>query len=76
MSLAKNILKVGAWTGVSRVLGFARDMLIAAVLGAGRMSDIFLAAFRLPNLFRDLLGEGALSLVFVPMFAEHKNRCL
>ncbi|MDR1207519.1 MAG: murein biosynthesis integral membrane protein MurJ [Rickettsiales bacterium] len=74
MSLSKNIFKVGAWTGISRILGFARDMLIAAVLGAGRLSDIFLAAFRLPNLFRDLLGEGALSLVFVPMFAEYKNR--
>jgi putative peptidoglycan lipid II flippase len=69
---SKHILKVGAWTGISRIFGFARDMLIARVLGAGRMSDIFLAAFKLPNMFRDLLGEGALSSVFVPMFAEHK----
>ncbi|MCL2017414.1 MAG: murein biosynthesis integral membrane protein MurJ [Alphaproteobacteria bacterium] len=74
MSLSANIFKIGAWTGLSRVLGFVRDLLIANVLGAGRLSDIFLTAFRLPNLFRDLLGEGALSLVFVPMFASHKNR--
>jgi len=74
MSLSSHIFKVGAWTGFSRVLGLARDLLIARVLGAGRLSDIFFAAFRLPNLFRDLLGEGALSLVFVPMFAKHKNR--
>jgi len=74
LSLNKHIFKVGAWTGVSRVLGFIRDMMVANVLGAGRLSDIFLAAFKLPNLFRDLLGEGALSMVFIPMFAKHKNR--
>ncbi|MCL1902410.1 MAG: murein biosynthesis integral membrane protein MurJ [Alphaproteobacteria bacterium] len=74
MSLAKHIFKVGAWTGVSRVLGFVRDLLIASTIGAGRLSDIFLTAFRLPNMVRDLLGEGALSLAFVPMFSEHKNR--
>ncbi|MCL1786249.1 MAG: murein biosynthesis integral membrane protein MurJ [Alphaproteobacteria bacterium] len=74
MSLSKHIFKVGAWTGVSRILGFARDLMIAAVLGAGVLSDIFLAAFKLPNLFRDWLGEGALSVAFVPMFAEYKTR--
>ena len=74
MSLNKHIFKVGAWTGVSRILGFIRDMMVANVLGAGRLSDIFLAAFKLPNLFRDLLGEGALSMVFIPMFTPHKNR--
>jgi putative peptidoglycan lipid II flippase len=71
--LARKIFGVGAWTGVSRVLGFARDLLIARFLGAGRMSDIFLTAFKLPNLFRDLLGEGALSSVFVPMFSREKK---
>lgn len=73
MSLSKNIFKVGTWTAISRVLGFVRDMMIGRVLGVGRLSDIFLAAFKLPNLFRDLLGEGALSSVFIPMFAEHKS---
>ncbi|MCL1892115.1 MAG: murein biosynthesis integral membrane protein MurJ [Alphaproteobacteria bacterium] len=73
MKLGKHIFKVGGWTAVSRILGFVRDVLIANVLGAGRLSDIFLAAFKLPNLFRDLLGEGALSAVFVPMFAQQRK---
>ncbi|MCR4917443.1 MAG: murein biosynthesis integral membrane protein MurJ [Alphaproteobacteria bacterium] len=60
-------------TGMSRMFGFVRDMLIARVLGAGRLSDIFLAAFKLPNLFRDLLGEGALSVIFIPMYADSKK---
>ncbi|MDR2412723.1 MAG: murein biosynthesis integral membrane protein MurJ [Rickettsiales bacterium] len=73
MKLGKHIFNVGAMTGLSRIFGFARDMLIARFLGAGRLSDIFLAAFKLPNLFRDLLGEGALSSIFVPMFADQKK---
>lgn len=70
MKLGRNIFGVGAMTGISRIFGFIRDMLIARVLGAGRLSDIFLAAFKLPNLFRDLLGEGALSAIFIPMFTD------
>ena len=73
MKLGKHIFGVGAMTGISRVFGFIRDMLIARVLGAGRLSDIFLAAFRLPNLFRDLLGEGALSAIFIPMYTDLKK---
>lgn len=73
MTLGKHILGVGAMTGISRIFGFVRDMLIANILGAGRLSDIFLAAFKLPNLFRDLLGEGALSAIFIPMFADSKK---
>ncbi len=73
MKLGKHILGVGAMTGISRVFGFIRDMLIARVLGAGRLSDIFLAAFKLPNLFRDLLGEGALSAIFIPMYTDSKK---
>lgn len=71
--IGKHIFKVGGWTAVSRVFGFIRDMLIANVLGAGRLSDIFIAASKLPNLFRDLLGEGAFSSVFVPMFCETRD---
>lgn len=75
MKLGKHIFGVGLMTGISRVFGFIRDMLIARVMGAGHLSDIFLAAFKLPNLFRDLLGEGALSAVFIPMFAsQHKDK--
>lgn len=73
MKLGKHIFGVGAMTGISRIFGFIRDMLIARVLGAGRLSDIFLAAFKLPNLFRDLLGEGALSAIFIPMYTT-KNK--
>ncbi len=73
MKLGKHIFGVGLMTGISRIFGFVRDMLIARVLGAGRMSDIFLAAFKLPNLFRDLLGEGALSAIFIPMYADSRR---
>lgn len=73
MKLGKHIFSVGAMTGISRIFGFIRDMLIARVLGAGRISDIFLAAFKLPNLFRDLLGEGALSAIFIPMYTDSKK---
>ena len=73
MKLGRNIFGVGAMTGISRIFGFVRDMLIARVLGAGRLSDIFLTAFKLPNLFRDLLGEGALSAIFIPMFADSRR---
>ncbi|MBO7509194.1 MAG: murein biosynthesis integral membrane protein MurJ [Alphaproteobacteria bacterium] len=73
MKLGKHIFGVGLMTGISRIFGFVRDMLIARVLGAGRLSDIFLAAFKLPNLFRDLLGEGALSTIFIPMYADSKH---
>jgi putative peptidoglycan lipid II flippase len=57
-------------TVLSRVLGFVRDAMIAAAFGAGFSSDAFLAAFRLPNLFRRLVGEGALNAAFVPVFTE------
>ncbi len=66
-------MKVGALTGISRIFGFIRDMLIANVLGAGRLSDIFFMAFKIPNLFRNLLAEGALQVAFVPMFTEHRD---
>ena len=73
MKLGRNIFGVGLMTGISRIFGFIRDMLIARFLGAGRLSDIFLAAFKLPNLFRDLLGEGALSAIFIPMYTDMKK---
>ena len=73
MKLGKHIFGVGLMTGISRIFGFVRDMLIARFLGAGRLSDIFLAAFKLPNLFRDLLGEGALSAIFIPMYTDMKK---
>jgi putative peptidoglycan lipid II flippase len=68
-SLARNIATVGGYTMASRVLGFARDILIASVLGAGFVSDAFFVAFKLPNFFRRLFAEGAFNAAFVPMFA-------
>ncbi len=67
--MLRSVLTVGGWTMASRVLGFARDMLIAARLGAGPMADAFFVALKLPNLFRRLFGEGAFNAAFVPAFA-------
>ncbi|MBT3305954.1 MAG: murein biosynthesis integral membrane protein MurJ [Alphaproteobacteria bacterium] len=69
MRLLQSITTVGGFTLVSRVLGFVRDILIAAMLGAGAGADVFFVAFKLPNLFRRLFAEGAFSMAFVPMFA-------
>jgi putative peptidoglycan lipid II flippase len=67
--MIRGILTVGGWTMASRILGFARDMLIAAMLGAGPIADAFFVALKLPNLFRRLFGEGAFNAAFVPAFA-------
>ena len=62
---------VGAATLLSRILGFVRDAVIAWFFGAGFSSDAFIAAFRIPNLFRRLFAEGSLSAAFIPMFTEY-----
>lgn len=67
--MLRNVLTVGSWTAASRVLGFVRDILIAAALGAGPAADAFFVALKLPNFFRRLFGEGAFSAAFVPLFA-------
>ncbi len=69
MSLLRSITTVGGYTLLSRLLGFGRDVLFAAVLGAGPTADAFFVAFKFPNLFRRLFAEGAFSAAFVPMFA-------
>ena len=69
MRLLHSIFTVGAYTMASRVLGFARDLLIATVLGAGPVADAFFVAFRLPNLFRRLIAEGAFGAAFIPHYA-------
>ncbi len=61
---------VSGATLLSRVLGFVRDLIIARAFGAGTATDAFFAAFRLPNMLRELLGEGALSAAFIPVFTE------
>ena len=70
MSLYRSFATVGGLTAISRVLGFARDQLIAYVLGTGLVADSFIVAFRIPNLFRRLFAEGAFNSAFVPLFAE------
>lgn len=70
----KNIAAVSLSTGASRLLGLLRDVLIYAALGAGVWSSAFLLAFTLPNLFRRLLGEGALTSALVPVLGEVLNR--
>lgn len=70
MALLRSIATVGGFTLISRVLGFVRDLLIAAVLGTGSAADAFFVAFRLPNLFRRLVAEGAFNAAFIPTFAR------
>ncbi|MCP5431649.1 MAG: murein biosynthesis integral membrane protein MurJ [Alphaproteobacteria bacterium] len=70
MSMLKSTVTVAGMTGASRLLGFARDMAIAAFLGAGPVADAFWVAFRFPNLFRRFFGEGAFNSAFVPLFAK------
>ena len=67
MGLLRSVATVGSYTLVSRVLGFIRDILTAAILGAGPVADAFFVAQRLPNLFRSLFAEGAFSAAFVPL---------
>ena len=69
--LARSAGLTGAATLASRVLGLARDQVLAALFGAGNEMDAFLVAFRIPNLVRDLFAEGAMSAAFVPAFTRH-----
>ena len=68
--LMSGFFTVGIWTLVSRLLGFVRDIMIAAYLGTGPVAEAFLVAFSLPNLFRRFFAEGAFNMAFVPMFSK------
>ncbi len=70
MSLVRHVGTIGGLTAISRVFGFARDMLLARVLGAGLAADAYQLAFTLPNTFRRLFAEGAFSVAFVPMYSR------
>ncbi len=70
MKLYRAFATVGGLTMVSRVLGFFRDILIAAALGSGLVADAFFVAFRFPNLFRRLFAEGAFNAAFVPLYGK------
>ncbi len=68
--LLAGFFTVGVWTLASRIMGFARDIMIAAFLGAGPVAEAFLIAFSLPNMFRRFFAEGAFNMAFVPLFAK------
>jgi putative peptidoglycan lipid II flippase len=70
-TLARHASKTALGTTLSRILGYVRDMIVANVFGAGMFADAFYAAFRIPNLFRRLLGEGSFSAAFVPVLSEY-----
>jgi len=67
--MLRSFVTVGGWTMLSRILGLVRDQLLAAFMGAGPMQDAYQVAFRLPNMFRRLFGEGAFNAAFVPQFS-------
>jgi putative peptidoglycan lipid II flippase len=68
--MLRKIVSVGGWTLVSRVTGFLRDVVMAAVMGAGPITDAFVVAFRLPNHFRAIFGEGAFNAAFIPTYGR------
>ncbi len=74
MGLLRSTATVGGYTLLSRILGFARDMVFAYVFGAGKVTDAFFVAFKIPNFLRRLFAEGAFSQAFVPVLTEYKNR--
>jgi putative peptidoglycan lipid II flippase len=73
LKVAKNAGVVGAATMLSRILGLARETVMASLFGAGFATDAFNVAFRIPNLLRDLFAEGAMSSAFVPTFTEYRQ---
>ena len=74
MALFRAIVTLGGWTMASRVLGFCRDILLAAVVQDRAVTDAFLVAFKFPNFFRRLFAEGAFNAAFVPVFTDRLSR--
>ena len=72
--MIERILTVGGLTLVSRITGFVRDVILAAVLGAGPVADAFFVALRLPNHFRAIFAEGAFNAAFVPAYARIRQQ--
>jgi putative peptidoglycan lipid II flippase len=72
--LARRVFTVSGWTLISRLLGLVRDRLWAGAMGSSLMLDCFLMAFALPNLLRNLFGEGALSAAFIPRYVQMRDR--
>ncbi len=74
MKLIKAMATVAGLTGASRILGFVRDILTAAILGAGPIADAFFVALKLPNFFRRVTAEGAFSVAFIPLYSERLEK--
>jgi putative peptidoglycan lipid II flippase len=72
--MIKKILTVGGYTLLSRLTGFARDIMLAAIIGAGPVADAFFVAFRLPNHFRAIFAEGAFNAAFIPAYARIRTQ--
>src|SRR5471032_3395819 len=72
MNLLKTLAAISSMTMLSRITGLLRETLIARAFGAGAYTDAFNVAFRIPNLFRRLLAEGAFSQAFVPILSEYR----
>lgn len=72
--MLNKILSVGGLTLLSRLTGFARDVAMAAILGAGQLMDAFVVAQKLPNQFRAIFGEGAFSSAFVPTYSRLREQ--
>ena len=73
-SVVSAVGSIGLATLASRVLGYTRDMVVARAFGAGPVTDAFFVAFRIPNLLRRLLAEGALSTAIIPVFTAYLTR--
>lgn len=74
LSLFKSLSTVGSFTLLSRLLGFARDLVYAQVFGANAFTDAFFVAFKIPNFLRRLFAEGAFATAFVPVLTEYRSR--
>ena len=72
--MIERMLTVGGLTLVSRITGFIRDIMLAAILGAGPVADTFFVALRLPNHFRAIFAEGAFNAAFVPAYARIREQ--
>ena len=73
-SIYRSSVVVSAWTLISRIMGFIRDILFASILGSGPVADAFLIAFRIPNLCRKFFAEGAFSAAFIPLLSENNEK--
>src|SRR6185295_16903569 len=72
--MLRSLLSVGGFTLISRLTGYLRDIVMAAVMGAGPLSDAFQVALRLPNNFRAIFAEGAFNAAFIPLYSGVKQR--